>query len=143
MTAHRILRFAGTGVIALIVAAATGITSCSSHNPQSPGSNLANVQLSPAPAGSCQIDAVKICQVTGGLAAPAPHPATTPAASPSGLPSIPESVEFQIPMGQTIKLMCYYDPQRTSVYRADAAADAALTGNSVEYMKKQGFCVNK
>ena len=97
------------------------------------------MQLSPAPAGSCEIDAVKICRVTGGLAAPA----TTPAASPSGLPTIPESVEFQIPMGQTIKLRCYYDPQRTSIYRADASTDAALTGNSVEYMKKQGFCVNK
>ncbi len=143
MTAHRIFRFTGTVAIALIVAALTGITSCSSNNAQSPGSNLANVQLSPAPAGSCQIDAVKMCQVTGGLAAPAPHPATTLAASPSGLPTIPESVEFQIPMGQTIKLMCYYDPQRTSIYRADASADAALTGNSVEYMKKQGFCINK
>ena len=143
MTAHRSLRFTGTGAIALIVAALTAITSCSSNNAQSPGSNLANVQLSPAPAGSCEIDAVKMCQVTGGLAAPAPHPATTPAASPNALPSVPESVEFQIPMGQTIKLRCYYDPTRTSIYRADAAADAALTGNSVEYMKKQGFCVNK
>ncbi len=143
MKAHRSLRFTGTVAIALIVAALTSITSCSSQNAQSPGSNLANVQLSPAPAGSCQIDAVKMCQVTGGLAAPAPHTATTPAASPNALPSIPESLEFQIPMGQTIKLMCYYDPQRTSVYRADAAPDAALTGNSVEYMKKQGFCVNK
>jgi hypothetical protein len=143
MTAHRSLRFASAGAIALIAAAATSIASCSSNKTQSPGSNLASVQLSPAPAGSCEIDAVKICRVTGGLAAPAPNPATTPAASPNGLPSVPESVEFQIPMGQTIKLVCYYDPQRTSVYRADASADAALTGNSVEYMKKQGFCVNK
>jgi len=46
-------------------------------------------------------------------------------------------------MGQAIKLMCYYDPQHTSVYRADATAQSALTANSVEYMKQRGFCINK
>jgi len=55
---------------------------------------------------------------------------------------MPTSVEFQIPAGQAIKLMCYYDPQGKSVYRADATPEAALTDNSVEYMKKQGFCTN-
>jgi hypothetical protein len=39
--------------------------------------------------------------------------------------------------------MCYYDPQHTSVYRADATPDSALTGNSVAYMKQRGFCANK
>ncbi len=60
-----------------------------------------------------------------------------------GPPNLPDSYEFQIPAGQNIKLMCYYDPQHTSVYRADATADSALTGNSVEYMKQRGFCANK
>jgi hypothetical protein len=149
MTAHRSLRLAGTAAIALIVATATCITSCTSQKTQAPGMGLANMQLSPAAAGSCEIDAVRMCQVIGGIAvslpasSPSPHPATIPMASSNGPPSAPESLEFQIPMGQTIKLMCYYNPQHNSVYRADAAADAALTGNSVEYMKKQGFCVNK
>ncbi len=64
-------------------------------------------------------------------------------ASSYGPPNMPESVDFQIPAGETIKLMCYYDPQHTSVYRADATPQSQLSGNSVEYMKKQGFCVSK
>lgn len=60
-----------------------------------------------------------------------------------GPPNLPDSVEFQIPAGQNIKLMCYFDPQHTSIYRADATPDSALTGNSVEYMQKRGFCVKK
>jgi hypothetical protein len=147
MTEHRILRLAGTAAIAFIVATATCITSCSSKQPQSPGMDLANMPLSPAAVGSCEIDAVKMCQVMGGLAvslpAPSSHPAAIPIASSYVPPSAPESVEFQIPLGQAIELMCYYDPQHNSIYRADATAQSALTGNSVEYMKKRGFCINK
>lgn len=101
------------------------------------------MQMSPAAAGSCRIDAIKMCQTEGGTAAPqAEQKATMPMPS-YGPPNLPDSIEFQIPAGQNIKLMCYYDPQHTSVYRADATPDSALTENSVEYMKKQGFCVNK
>ena len=71
-------------------------------------------------------------------------PPTQPSTMSSyGPPNLPDSYEFQIPAGQNIKLMCYYDPQHASVYRADATPDAALTGNSVEYMKQRGFCANK
>ncbi len=145
MTEHRILRLAGTAALAFIVAIATWTTSCSSKNTQSPGMDLPNMQLSPAAAGSCEIDAVKMCQATGGGSAPAQtsQPATMPMATTYGTPNAPESVEFQIPMGQAIKLMCYYDPQHASVYRADATAQAPLTGNSVEYMKQRGFCINR
>ncbi len=145
MTADRILRLAGTAALAFIVATATCTTSCSNKQPQSPEMALANMPLSPAAAGSCEIDAVKMCQVAGGVSAPAPtsQPATMPMASSQGTPNAPESVEFQIPMGQAVKLMCYYVPQRTSVYRADATAQSALTANSVEYMKQRGFCNNK
>ena len=97
-------------------------------------------QISPAPAGSCQIDAVKMCQAEGSSTTPSSQPATT---SSYGPPNMPESIDFQIPAGQTIKLMCYYDPQHTSVYRADATPDSPLTDNSVQYMKSQGFCVKK
>jgi hypothetical protein len=145
MTEHRILRLAATAALAFIVAIATCATSCSSKNTQSPGMDLPNMQLSPAAAGSCEIDAVKMCQVTGGGSAPAQtsEPATMPMATSYGTPNAPESVEFQIPMGQAIKLMCYYDPQHASVYRAAATAQSQLTGNSVEYMKQRGFCINK
>src|ERR1039457_3839568 len=105
--------------------------------------DLANMQISPAAAGSCEIDAVKMCQITGGLAAPSSHPATITMASSHVPPSAPESVEFQIPLGQTINLKCYYDAQHNSIYRADATAQSALTVNSVEYMKQRGYCINK
>jgi len=105
--------------------------------------NLASMQISPAPAGSCRIDAIKMCQAEGGSAVPqAEQKATVPMAT-YGPPNLPDSIEFQIPAGQNIKLMCYYDPQHTSVYRADATADSPLTVNSVEYMQKRGFCVSK
>ncbi len=104
---------------------------------------LASMQMSPAAPGSCQIDAVKMCQAEGGDAAPkAEQKATMPMQS-YGPPNLPDSIEFQIPAGQNIKLMCYYDPQHTSVYRADATPETPLTANSVEYMKGQGFCVKK
>jgi hypothetical protein len=147
MKAHRSLRLAGAATIALIVATAFCLTSCASQKTQAPemGMGLPSVQLSPAAAGSCEIDAVRMCRVMGGIAAssPSPHPASMPMASSIPQPSAPESFEFQIPMGQLIKLTCYYDAHHSSVDRADAAAEAALTENSVEYMKKQGFCANK
>jgi hypothetical protein len=95
---------------------------------------MASMQMTPAAAGSCKIDAIKMCQEEGG----GPPPAS--AATSYGPPNMPTSVEFQIPAGQAIKLMCYYEPQHNTVYRADATPEAALTENSVEYMKKQGFC---
>ena len=132
--------FSRLALIAL-VAIATCAGSCSSENAQSPGTELAHMQISPAAVGSCQIDAVKMCQAEGSSSAPPP---SQPSAMASyGPANLPESIEFQIPAGQVIKLMCYYEPQHGSVYRADATAESPLTGNSVEYMKKQGFCTNK
>jgi hypothetical protein len=131
--------------LTILIAIATCIASCSSkeERPIPPGMNLASMQMSPAAPGSCRIDAIKMCQTEGGVAAPpAEQKATMPMPS-YGPPNLPDSIEFQIPAGQNIKLMCYYDPQHTSVYRADATPDSALTENSVEYMKKRGYCVNK
>ncbi|MGH7924871.1 MAG: hypothetical protein ACREQH_09820 [Candidatus Binatus sp.] len=124
--------------LVILLAIATCTASCSSKKAQE--MDLANMQISPAEVGSCQIDAVKMCQATGGISPASSQPSTM---TSYGQSSVPESIEFQIPAGQAIKLMCYYDPQHTSVYRADAAAESPLTGNSVEYMKKQGFCTNK
>ncbi len=128
--------------VALLAAVAICIASCSSSKAPPGMPDLSSMQLSPAPAGSCQIDAVKMCQVVGGGSAPPPP--TQPSTMTSyGAPTLPDSYEFQIPAGQNIKLMCYYDPQHASVYRADATPDSALTDNSVEYMKQRGFCANK
>jgi hypothetical protein len=142
---HGILKSAVSVAPALLIAAATCIASCSSTPAQPPQMELTNIQLSPAAVGSCKIDAVKMCQVTEGAPASpaAAQNASIPVSSSYGPPNLPDTVEFQIPAGQAIKLMCYYDPQRTSIYRADATAESPLTGNSVEYMKQRGFCVTK
>lgn len=132
--------------LAIIAAIAIWSAACSSKIAEAPQPNMASMQISPAAAGSCQIDAVKMCQATTGsqaAAKPESAPASTPMAGSYGSPNMPESVEFQIPAGQAIKLMCYFDPNHSSVYRADATPEAALTDNSVDYMKKQGFCSNK
>ena len=132
-----------TAALVVLAAIATCTVSCSSKEEQPPGMNLPSMQMSPAAPGSCRIDAIKMCQDEDATAeAPAEQKATMPMAS-YGPPNLPDSIEFQIPAGQAIKLTCYYDPQRTSVYRADATPDSLLADNSVDYMKKQGFCVNK
>ena len=134
-------RLARIGALAILAAIMACVTSCSSNEGQAPQppdvSSMTGMTITPAAAGACKIDAIKMCQETGG-SPPAP-PQSTMSYGPSNMPT---SVEFQIPAGQAIKLMCYYDPQGKSVYRADATPEAALTENSVEYMKKQGFCTN-
>jgi hypothetical protein len=143
MTEPFMSRIARIAALVIFVAIATCTASCSSKEEQPPGMNLASMQMSPAAPGSCRIDAIKMCQDEGETAAPpAEQKATMPMPS-YGPPNLPDSIEFQIPAGQAIKLMCYYDPQHTSVLRADATPESPMTDNSVEYMKKRGFCVNK
>jgi hypothetical protein len=129
--------------LSMIVAIAIWSAACSSKTEQSPAQSPASMQMSTAAPGSCQIDAVKMCQATGGGSQTAANQASAPMAGSYGPSNLPESVEFQIPAGQNIKLMCYYDSNHSSVYKADATPDSALTDNSVDYMKKQGFCSNK
>ena len=128
----------------LVVAMAICVASCSSNNAPAPQTGFESMQLSPAAAGSCDIDAFKMCQLLdGSSAAASSQTASTQMPSSYGPPNIPDSLEFQIPAGQSLKLACYFDPQHTSLYRANATADSPLTGNSVEYMKQHGFCVKK
>ena len=129
--------------LSIIVAITISSAGCSSKKEQQTAQSSSGMQMSTAPAGSCQIDAVKMCQATGGGSQAAANQASAPMAGSYGPSNLPESVEFQIPAGQSIKLMCYYDSNHSSVYKADATPDAALTDNSVDYMKKQGFCSNK
>ena len=137
MTAGYMSRLAGA--LTVVVTIATCTASCSSKQEQPPAMDVGSTQISPAAAGSCKIDAVKMCQATGSSPTAPPQPAMASSYGPSNLP---ESIEFQIPAGESIKLMCYYDPQHNSVYRADATPQSPLSGNSVEYMKKQGFCAS-
>jgi len=133
-----------TAALVVLAAIATCTVSCSSKEEQPPGMNLPSMQMSPAAPGSCRIDAIKMCRVIEGYAAGSSSQPVTGSVPSSYTSSITtDSVEFQIPAGQNIKLTCYSDPQHGSVYRADATAESALTGNSVEYMKQRGFCIKK
>lgn len=132
-------RFASASAILLTMT--SWLASCSSGNAQP--QDLSRIQQTPAAGEHCEIDAVKMCQAEGPSTTASSQPASAPIASSYGPPNVPESIEFQIPAGQAIKLMCYYDPQHSGVYRADATPESALSGNSIEYMKKQGFCTNK
>ena len=143
MARARARRHSWVRLLAVSAAIAIWTAGCSSNKGPAPGMELASMQMSPAPAGACQIDAVKMCQATDGTTASAQTASSAPMPSSYGPPNMPDSVDFQIPAGQLIKLMCYYDPQHTSLYRANATPESALTGNSVDYMKKQGFCTNK
>src|SRR5713226_6262879 len=116
MTTATIGKITGTASLAMITAFAIWSAGCSSNTEQTGVAGGPHVATSAPAAGSCQIDAVKMCQATGSSKA-APEQASMPMTT-YGPSNMPDSVEFQIPAGQAIKLMCYYDSQHTSVYRA-------------------------
>ena len=126
----------------MAAAVAIWIAGCSSSKSPAPASGPATMQMTPAAAGSCEINAVKMCSEVGAATPASAARANVPTASSYATQNMPDSVEFQIPAGQAIRLMCYYDPQHKSVLRGDATPEAALTENSVEYLKKQHFCLN-
>jgi hypothetical protein len=104
---------------------------------------MPNMKMSLATPGSCDIDAAKMCSSLGTLSGQGAPAAPSAAQSTYANATTPESVDFQIPVGQPIKLMCYYDQQHTAIVRADATPEAPLTDNSVSYLKSQGFCTHK
>jgi hypothetical protein len=141
------MKSASIASITIAIATALMLAACSS-NKQSPTEGLASMKISPAPPGACEIDAAKMCASIGGLsggglAAGSASTSPSPAQTGYSASTAPESLEFQIPAGQAIKLTCYFNQAHTSVVRADAAAESALTDNSVAYMKTQGFCAQK
>ncbi|HYL57959.1 MAG TPA: hypothetical protein VEU51_03740 [Candidatus Acidoferrales bacterium] len=112
---------------------------CSSAKSAPPPTGLAAMQMTPAAAGACEINAVKMCTEVSPPTAPSEK---VPLATSYPMSNMPDSVEFQIPAGQAVKLMCYYDPQHKSVLRGDATPESPLTEISVQYLKKQHFCMN-
>ena len=136
-------RFTALTTIAIAVAMLAA-SACSGSNSSANPPDLSSLQVAPAPPGSCDIDAIKMCISIGSLANQSSMPAPGSAAQTTyASANMPESVEFQIPAGQAIKLMCYYNPQHTAIARADATPESALTDNSVAYLKTQGFCGQK
>ncbi|HUO05037.1 MAG TPA: hypothetical protein VMU16_07540 [Candidatus Binataceae bacterium] len=123
-------------MLSLIAATALVASACTSSQP-STVVDLSKFKLKPAPAGSCVIDAVRMCNdLAGGGGTP------QRTGSPD-MPSLPESLDFQIPAGQSIKLTCYFQPGSGAAVKANARADAPLTDNSVAYLRSQKFCAKK
>ncbi len=123
----------------MLAALAAALGACASQAP-------ATAVSAPAAGGGtaeCKIDAVKICQSTGG-GAPAKNAPQMAMPQTGGYgtssAALPETIEFTIPAGPTLQLMCYYDPQHGKVTRADVANQVAMTPTTVKYLKDQGFC---
>ena len=133
MKTSKVLGLLSAGALAIWFA---GCSSAKSSSPQP--QSLPAMQMTPAAAGACEINAVKMCTEVG----PTTPAEKTPLATSYPMSNMPDSVEFQIPAGQAVKLMCYYDPQHKAVLRGDATPESPLTENSVQYLKKQHFCMN-
>jgi hypothetical protein len=128
----------------LSFALALTLTACSSSEQQQAGPpTMPNMKMSLAAPGSCNIDAAKMCSSLGTLSGQGAPTASQAAQTTYANATAPESIDFQIPAGQPIKLLCYYDQQRTKIVRADATPESPLTDNSVSYLKSQGFCTSK
>jgi hypothetical protein len=127
------------GSVAAMLALGAAACASSAAAPQTTVS--ASATQTGAPAGDCKIDAVKICQTEGGGAAKNPEPmAAGQMGYGASSATMPDTIEFSIPAGPTLQLMCYYDPQHSKVMRADIANQVAMNAATVKYLKDQGFC---
>src|SRR5580658_10603401 len=123
-----------TAVLAASIAMGAGGCASSTASP-------AVAPAASADAGTCKIDPVKICEATNGRQAsttPAPSAPTMGMYGSQAIP--PETVQFEVPLGPTIQVMCYYDPQHATVSRADVANQPALTSDTVKYLRDHHFC---
>src|ERR1700730_24321 len=98
MATTRIRKLTLISLLAIILMLAIWSSGCSSKTEQPAFVGGPRVAMVVAPAGSCQIDAVKMCQATTGSQTAA-QPSSAPMAGSYGPPNMPESVEFQIPAG--------------------------------------------
>jgi len=122
----------------LMIAAASLMSACAGQNPPAPPA-VGGTESTDA---TCNIDARKMCAAIdkgsrGAAAASAPPLSQSYAGA-----AMPDSIDFQLPTGPEVRLMCYFDPQHVTVARADATPKAPLDANAVKYLKAQGFCVS-
>jgi hypothetical protein len=124
----------------LIFAAAivSQLAACASQ--QTPAATPA-VAGTPSTDATCNIDARKMCAAIDKGAA-STSSSQPPLAQSYGSAAMPDSIDFQIPAGPEVRLMCYFDPQHVTVARADATPKTPLDANAVKYLKEQGFCVS-
>lgn len=124
---------------ALIAALSISIAGCGST-----AANTAPPAATAADTGGCQIDAAKICQATGPKADTGSAMTMPPAVSYGPAPgTLPQTVQFDIPAGPSLQVMCYYDPQHGGVSHADLANAPPMTPATVKYLRDQHFCANQ
>jgi hypothetical protein len=120
------------GVVAMLIAG------CANQQTSAPPA----VAGTPATDASCNIDARKMCAAIDKGSAAASSSSPPPLQQSYGSAAMPDSIDFQIPAGPAVRLMCYFDPQHVTVARADATPKTPLDANAVKYLKEQGFCVS-
>ncbi|MGO9606997.1 MAG: hypothetical protein ACLQAT_27005 [Candidatus Binataceae bacterium] len=100
----------------------------------------ATVSSAPSDAGGCNVDGVKVCteaQSAGALEAPPPAVGYTTTQS-----AMPDTAHLVIPNGPTVQVMCYYNPQHTSLGKTDWTSSSALDANATQYLQSKGYCVH-
>jgi hypothetical protein len=124
----------------LVIAAAIAmlLSACASQNPPAPPA----VTGAPSTDATCNIDARKMCAAIDKGAGGNTTSSAPPLSQSYGTAAMPDSIDFQIPAGPEVRLMCYFDPQHVTVARADATPKSPLDANAVKYLKEQGFCVS-
>jgi hypothetical protein len=134
MVAPRVIgrRIIGTIAMVAMAAAFAGCAEPAAASAPHP------VAAAPSSAGGCSVDAKKICEAAraaGTLEAPPKPMGYGP--SQYGMPS---TARVEIPGGPVVQAMCYYDPQRSTLGRADWTASAELDANALAYLKSKNLC---
>ncbi len=93
-----------------------------------------------AGAADCAVNTVKICgdAQNGGTLEPPPAPMGYVASQST----MPDTARIAIPNGPTVQVMCYYNPQHTSLAKSDWTSSTALDQSAVGYLKSKGYCSN-
>ena len=128
-----------SSLLFLVFPAAVAMQLCACASQQTPTPQA--IAVTPATDATCNIDARKMCAALDKGAA-STAPSSQPLSQSYGSAVMPDSIDFQIPAGPEVRLMCYFDPQHVTVARADATPKVPLDANAVKYLKEQGFCVS-
>ncbi len=111
------------------------IGGCAGQNAAAP----AAAPASQAVAG-CNLDMAKICSEakSAGTLEAAPAPMGYVASQST----MPDTAHVAIPNGPTLQVMCYYNPQHSSLAKTDWTSSSALDQGAVGYLKGKGYCSN-
>lgn len=119
-----------TSAIGIILFAMAG---CAAQGGAAPQPN------SPAAAAStkCTLNTAKVCADSQGAGTLEPPPRSMGYAMPQNMP---DTAHLAIPNGPTLQVMCYYNPQHTSLSNSDWNSSAGLDDNAAAYLASKGYC---